>query len=351
MEERRPGMARDQSALVNWSQYLGVRAVTGFMHCFSVDQNLDTAATVGSMFWRFNRTRRERAERNIALSFPDWTHATVCRTAERSMRHMFQLFMVDAFATPRLITPSSWPVFLDLGRLEIVLDRLLRGERLILVTGHCGNWELLGYALSVIGFPITALARPLDNPLLNRWLLRIREARGMRILTKWGATPALQALLRQNGRIGFIADQNAGDQGLFVPFFGRLASCYKSMGLLAMRYEVPIVAGCARRIGDRLRYELDAVDVITPDAWVDQPDPLYYITARVSRALEMMVRSAPEQYLWLHRRWKSRPRHEREGRPMPPPIRRKLETLPWMTQAELDRIVALSDQPESAAPR
>ena len=125
---------------------------------------------------------------------------------------------------------------------------------------------------------------------------------------------------------------------MFVPFFGRLASTYKSIGLLAMRYSVPIVAGCAIRLDNRFHYEISYTDIIRPEEWSVQPDPLYYITARYSRAIEMMVRRSPEQYLWIHRRWKSRPKFERDGEPMPARMIQKLEQLPWMTQAELDRL-------------
>jgi KDO2-lipid IV(A) lauroyltransferase len=262
------------------------------------------------------------------------------------MQYMFQLFLVDAIVMPRLITSASWPRHVRLGRLGLMMDRLIRSDPVILVTGHCGNWELLGHALAMFGYPLVALARPLDNRFLNRWLLGIREAQGTRILTKWGATPVVERILEDRGRIGFIADQNAGEGGLFVPFFGRLASSYKSIGLLAMRYEVPIVAGCALRVGEGLQYEIDCVDYIAPDDWVDQPDPLFYVTARFNRAMETMVRRDPDQYLWLHRRWRSRPRHERLGKPLPGRLREKLEALPWMTQTELDLIVERS-QPAS----
>ncbi|MHC4219946.1 MAG: lysophospholipid acyltransferase family protein [Planctomycetota bacterium] len=332
-------MARNQSALTTWSQYLGVRAVSGFMHCFDLDQNLATASTVGSLFYRFSHRHRKRATDNLARSFPEWSADRVAETARRSIQHMFQLFMVDAVAMPRRITETSWPGYVRVGKLKGALERLIRNEPTIFITGHCGNWELLGYTMAVLGFPLYALARPIDNPLLNQWLLGIREARGMRIITKWGATPVLQQVLHSGGRVAFIADQNAGDQGLFVPFFGRLASSYKSIGLLAMRYRIPIAAGCAWRIGGRFEYELSTTDVIRPEDWEDHPDPLYYITARYNRALETMIRGAPEQYLWVHRRWKSRPRHERLGRPMPRRMIARLESLPWLTSADVDRLV------------
>jgi KDO2-lipid IV(A) lauroyltransferase len=203
--------------------------------------------------------------------------------------------------------------------------------------------------MAAIGYPFVALARPLDNPVINAWLIGLREVRGMKIITKWGATPVLQDTLRGSGRVGFIADQNAGDQGLFVPFFGRLASTYKSIGLLAMRYNAPIIAGYAIRVGDRLKYEVGYTDFIHPHEWTDQPDPLFYITARYSRAIEQMVRMAPGQYLWLHRRWKSRPRYERENQPTPARLIAKLEQLPWMTPDELRWIIAAGRGRESAA--
>ncbi len=336
-------MAGRKQPLLAWAEYLGLRGVATVLHCLDVDANLRTAAAVGSAFYRLSGQRRRRAISNLARSFPGWPAARIADVAERSIQSMFQLFLVDAMVTPRLVTETSWPRYVRFGNLQGVLERLVRGRPTIFITGHCGNWEFLGYALAVIGFPMHALARPLDNPLLNEWLLGIREARGMRIITKWGATPVLQEVLGSGGRVAFIADQNAGEGGLFVPFFGRLASSYKSIGLLAMRYEVPIVAGFARRLDGRFRYELSATDIIEPADWVDHPDPLYYITARYNRAIETMIRQAPEQYLWVHRRWKSRPRHERLGKPMPRRLVEKLRSLPWLTEDDVLRIVDRSN--------
>jgi len=337
-------MARNASALVNWSQYLPLRMVAGLIQCFSPEQNLRTAASVGSMFWHWNPRRRQRAIDNIRLSFPEWDTERVEQVGRSSFEYMFQLAMVDAIMMGRLITPDTWPDTLKLRNVERVLERLVAGQPLLMLTGHCGNWELLGYGMSVIGYPLTAIARPLDNPLINDWVLRIREAHGLRVLTKWGATPELQRSIESGQHLGFLADQNAGDQGVFVPFFGRLASSYKSIALLAMRYELPIVCAQARRIGQQFKYEFVYSDIIDPSDWQDAEDPMYNITARYTRALEMLIRQAPDQYLWLHRRWKSRPKHEREGRPIPEALVEKLRNLPWMTDDELQRVVEHSNQ-------
>ena len=108
-------MGKNQSFLVNWSQYLALRGVAGFVQCFDPDENLHTAATIGSMFYRASRERRRRAERNIALSFPDWPRERVEAVCERSMQHLFQVFLVDAFMMTRLITPASWPDWVQFG--------------------------------------------------------------------------------------------------------------------------------------------------------------------------------------------------------------------------------------------
>jgi KDO2-lipid IV(A) lauroyltransferase len=133
---------------------------------------------------------------------------------------------------------------------------------------------------------------------------------GQRIIDKRGATKEVTELLARQGTVGFIADQNAGPKGIFVDFFGRKASTYKSIGLLAMEYNVPVVIGYARRIGHRFRFRVGVTDIIWPEDWKLQDNPLHYITQRYTAGIEKFVREEPGQYLWVHRRWKSRPRGE-----------------------------------------
>ena len=118
--------------------------------------------------------------------------------------------------------------------------------------------------------------------------------------------------------------------------------------VIGSAFHVPIVCGFAPRLAGRFEYELTATDVIWPEDWADRDDPLFYITARFNRAMEIMICRAPDQYLWVHRRWKSRPRHERLGRPMPRRLIARLQSLPWLTPAEVDRLVR-SSSPGAAA--
>tara|TARA_B100000959_G_scaffold285392_1_gene360001 strand:+ start:529 stop:1449 length:921 start_codon:yes stop_codon:yes gene_type:complete len=299
---------------------------------------------IGDLFFQLGATRRARAIKNIRNSFPELSEDDAFRLARQSMEHMFQLFVAESIKMPSLITPSTYHKHITFDGLEHIAERLTQKKPTIFITGHCGNWELLGYALSVLGYPIAALARPLDNPLINDWVLGVREKYGLQVVTKWGGVPVLQELISENTNVGFIADQNAGDRGMFVPFFGRLASTYKSIGLLAMRYNIPIAAIHAKRVGDGFQYEVSVTDFIEPNDWIDQDDPLFYITARYNRAIEIMIRQAPEQYLWLHRRWKSRPKFELDGKPMPKKLIQQLESLPWMTENELSKLTDVTIQ-------
>jgi len=140
-----------------------------------------------------------------------------------------------------------------------------------------------------------------------------RQKRGLQLLYKKGATRSAEDILNEGGMLCFIADQNAGHKGLFVDFFGRAASTYKSIGLLAIRHRVPIIIGYARRTSRRFEYEIGVQRIIRPPEWQGRDDELTWITQEYTRAIEDFVRKAPEQYLWIHRRWKSRPPNEHAG--------------------------------------
>ncbi|MCE2882389.1 MAG: lysophospholipid acyltransferase family protein [Planctomycetaceae bacterium] len=337
------------SIAIELSQYAAARTVAALLSPFDAEQNLETARAFGRLYARCSAKRRERARTGVARAFPTLPLDTQRAIVDASIGHMFGLFMVDAFAMPQVVGRESWPDRVQIGGVERAMKHLVADKPCIFVTGHIGNWEILGYVLALMGFRMTALARPLDNRFLNDWLLGVRQKTGLRVITKFGATDEIQRVIESGGKIGFIADQNAGNDGLFVPFFSRLASTYKSIPLLAMRYELPIVCGYARRVGGAFRYEIRVTDVIEPADWSGADDAMLYIGARFNRAIEWMVRESPDQYLWVHRRWNSRPKHEREGEPMPDRLRRKLAALPWMTDALLEDLARPIDAPTDPA--
>jgi Kdo2-lipid IVA lauroyltransferase/acyltransferase len=303
-------MGKQRNDLIDRIQYIGLRLVSMAMHSWPVEANMRVAELLGNFMYAVDRKHRDRALGNLRRSFPDMPEPLRREMARRSMQQLFMLF-VEVMFTTRLVRIDTIAQYVELGDFKPTLELLLRKDQgLIMLTGHYGNWEILGYVLATMGFETTAIARPLDNSYVNEWLLGVREKKGQRIIAKKGATEEVTQLLERHGTVGFIADQNAGSKGIFVDFFGRKASTYKSIGLLAMQYEVPVVIGYARRLSGKFRFEVAAQDIIFPHDWKDQPDPLRYITQRYTKAIEDFVRKDPGQYLWVHRRWKTRPKGE-----------------------------------------
>jgi KDO2-lipid IV(A) lauroyltransferase len=301
---------KERNGFVDWLQYLGVRVVAMMMQCWPVNTNLRTAKLLGDLLYRFDRKHRERALANLRRSFPEMSDEERRLTARRSMQELF-MFFVEMLFTARLIHIDTWARYCVLENFEGTLEMLLKRKGgMIMLTGHYGNFEIAGYLLATLGFPTSSVARPLDNPYLSDFVFGVREKQGQRIIAKKGATDDVIEVIERGGAVGFVADQNAGSKGIFVDFFGRKASTYKSIGLLAMQYEVPVVIGYSRRINDEFKFAVGVQDVIYPEDWREQADPLRYVTQRYTKALEDVVRRDPGQYWWVHRRWKTRPKGE-----------------------------------------
>jgi KDO2-lipid IV(A) lauroyltransferase len=315
---------------------------------------LASVLRLGRMFGRtygglgVNKKRIDRAVDRLGVALPGLSEQQRADLVMRSYEHLAML-AVELAVLPRYLTEDAWSDYIELGALDTVIRPLLDERPSLLLTAHCGNWEVLGYTMALLGFRMHAVYRPLDLRPADHWLRETRSRRGLELVDKFGAMHRLPKLLTKNESVAFVADQNAGQRGLHVPFLGRLASSYKSIGLMAIQHRARIIVGCAQRQHAEpgkpayMNYRIEIEDRIDPEDWESQPDPLFYITARYRRAIEKSVRRAPEQYLWMHRIWKSRPRHERLDRPFPNALRAKLEALPWMTQDELDGIIHRSD--------
>ena len=278
------------------------------------------AAAIGNFYFdlggmfdgkiKFAAKHRHRTLEHLRKSFPDWSEEKFLEVAKASMRNMIYL-CIEVILTTRIIKPEALPKFARLKNMKQMLRLLLENKTgIISLTGHFGNWEVAGYTTAALGFPNTSIARSLDNPYLNDFMLRTRQNAGMRILDKRGAAAVVPGLLNDKKCVGFIADQDAGRKGMFVDFFGRKASTYKSIGLLAMEHEVPVVVGYSQRVGERFFFEIGIERIIYPHEWENKDDPLRFITQEYTKAVENMIRRAPEQYLWTHRRWKHRPKGE-----------------------------------------
>lgn len=303
-------MAKERNDLIDRAVYVVFRLVAVILHTFPIDAHVNFAKLVGGLMYRFDRKHRDRAMANLKRAFPEKDPAELQTIARRSMIGLVMFFNEVMFTT-RLIRIDSWTRYIDLHEFKPVLELLMkRNQGVIMLTAHYGNFEILGYLLAMLGFPTASIARPLDNKYVSDYVFGVRAKMGQRMIVKKGATEEVVEVLDGHGAVGFVADQNAGSKGIFVDFFGRKAATYKSIGLVAMQYEVPIIVGYARRVKDQFKFQVGCQDIIWPADWKSQDDPLRYITQRYTSAIEAFVREDPGQYWWVHRRWKTRPKGE-----------------------------------------
>lgn len=296
---------------VAWFIYAFVRAVIATMQCFPIEWNLKTARVLARGWAVLMPKHRERAIRHLRAAYgTSLPHAELEHLADECLAST-TMFAVEVLCMPRRITATTWGQYVRLVNFEPLLEQIVQGRGCIVVTGHYGSFELLGHVMAALGFHVTAVMRPLDNRYLNEWLVRTRRMRGLELLDKKGAGLRARSILEDGGTIGFIGDQDAGRKGVFTRFFGQAASTYKSIGLLAIATRRAVAIGCARRVGDAARYDFVLQRLIQPEEWEAQEDPLTWITQTYTSAIEAFVREAPGQYLWIHRRWKTRPRDER----------------------------------------
>lgn len=297
-------------------EYLAFRIVVCVIQTLSIRQTVALAEGLACLFHRVlprKLTRYEVARQNIRQSFGDlYSDAEIDVMIYRMWVHLFRMVTEIVQLPRKLRLENCGEVMLYRNRDQSV-QALCTGRPVIVLSGHFGNWEMATTIFGHFGFPLGVVARDLDNPYLHQWFQRFRRHTGHVLISKKGGGDQMVDFMENRGHLALLADQDAGPKGMFVEFFGRDASTFKSIALLAMQYRALICVGYAVRQPDDfdnhnwVRFELGCEDVIDPLDYEDA-DALRQITQRYTRALENAVRRAPEQYFWVHRRWKSQPR-------------------------------------------
>jgi KDO2-lipid IV(A) lauroyltransferase len=290
--------------------YLGVRIAIAVVQALPLRACHSASRWTGWFFCRILRVRAHVVEENLRHAFPELGDAERGRLELRMWEHLF-LMVAEVAHARRKVHISNWHQHIRFLH-EAKMARVLLEERpKVIVSGHFGNFELSGYFLGLFGFPTYAVARPLDNAYLHEFLMRFRGATGQYLLPKAGSAKTIAHLLERGGTLALLGDQHEGTSGYSVEFFGRPASTHKAIGVLALSSGAPLIVSYAQRAGRALYYESGIEGIADPH------DPAYAsmsvkdLTVWYTRCLERLVRRAPEQYWWLHRRWKAEPPRRR----------------------------------------
>lgn len=303
-------MSKQRSQVADYSLYVVMRIAIAIAQALPFWLACHIADLMAWLAYQIDKRHREVALDNLRHAFPgQYTDAELDGMVRACYRH-FCVMLMEILFLPRLINLNNWReclLFRTHGEAVRMLDLLLNDRPVLMATGHFGNWEVSSYVLGLLGVKFHGIARPIDNPYVDEWLRGFREAQGQKILAKKGDFEQIQSVLSAGGVLGTLADQDAGQRGLFVDFLNRPASTHKALALLAIEHNVPIAVVAAARLDKPLKYLGMVEDVIYPEEYAGRPDAVRAITQRYTTALERMVCQFPEQYFWLHRRWKHQP--------------------------------------------
>lgn len=301
-------MAKRRSRVADYLVYLLVQGVVAILQALTVEMGQQLAKGLAWLAYHIDRRHRLVAMDNLRQALPELTNETALKRYVLRVYEHFALMIIEMVHLPRKLHPHNWRNLLELAQSEALVQALLNQHAKLIVTGHYGNWEMAGYALAMFGFRSFAIARPLDNPYLDRLVRRFRQKTGQQLLAKKGELDRIEMILEGGGIVCTLGDQDAGQNGLFVNFFGRPASTHKAIALLAIRHQATLIVAAARRLNRCLHYRLEVTDIIDPSEYADNPKAVQLITQRFTEAFERLIRLDPTQYLWLHRRWKHQPK-------------------------------------------
>jgi KDO2-lipid IV(A) lauroyltransferase len=266
---------------------------------------------LGNLFFLLVPKRRTIAIENLKSAFAGEKSDEELRTiARRSFMSFFQTFLEIRKLQHFFKASNAFQQLTELSAQD--LDKIFQKAKkihdesggCIFVTPHIGNWELLPQLSSVIGIPLVVVVRPLDNPYLEKLIYKDRSESGQLIIPKKNALFVLQKTLQQGKSIGLLPDQSTM-QGISVDFFGRTATTTPVPALLSTMYQRPIVVVACCRNADFSGFEGIVSDPIWPEQYTSEKEEIYRLTKEMNKKMESVIRRYPEQYLWMHNRWKS----------------------------------------------
>lgn len=260
------------------------------------------AGGLGWLAWHLDRRDRRIALANLTLAYGSTLPDDEKRAIVRRVFRNFAQTALDYFWFSR----DTRNRFARYVTLDEALVAALRQGPLIAVTAHYGNWEVLGQAAAALhGAPLSSVAKPIKNPLIDQRVNRMREETGQHIIAREGAIKSLVKALRDKGVVALVLDQDTrvSDGGVFVDFFGVPVPISNAAAGLALRLRVPMMMAFSRHeAGGRYRCYLR--EWLSPEAV--EGTSIEDLTARITGVVEAEIRQDPAQWLWTYKRWKRR---------------------------------------------
>ena len=250
--------------------------------------------------------RQSLIRENLQMIFPEWRPDHSENVTERMWHHLLLMGCEIAHAS-RKVHRENWHDHFNIPDRRSLLKIIMSSRPTVLVSAHFGNFELAGFVTGLFGIATTTVARPLDNGYMHDYITKFRSLGGQYYLPKEGSSPQIQELLNRGGNLTLLADQHAGPKGCWVDFLGKPASCHKGLALFTLSSGAPMIVVCSVRTGGPMKFELSVLGIADPVDGGEHLSSVPALTRWYNQCLERIIRVFPEQYWWVHRRWREPP--------------------------------------------
>ncbi|MEL7061923.1 MAG: lysophospholipid acyltransferase family protein [Acidobacteriota bacterium] len=286
--------------LRSWILRPFVAALTRLVGTLSWRRAQALGSLLGRLAWALSRRDRRRALAHLEIAFPHLVESDRRHLARASFRHLGTSVIELLHALGRPLDDTAR--HLRFEGVDIVRRLREAGRPILLLTGHCGNWELISIANHTHGVGFAAMARKIDEAAFDALIVGLREHFGTETIARGSRTSSRQLLraLRSGKVLAMLIDQDIRNPGVWVPFFGRLAHTPPALADLARRLDAAVVPAFDAR-------QADGSHRIVFQEPLDLPTDAVEATARMTEAIELQIRRHPEQWVWFHRRWRRRP--------------------------------------------
>ncbi len=292
--------------------YLVARLALGAARCLPRSQAIRILNILASLTYRLDSFHRHIARTNLTIAFPELTvseHDDIARRSfQNTARNLLEVSQMQRLNQENIGRLVEYDTQFGLNNFEAARS-LHRG--IIYLTGHFSAWELLPTAHALHGHPLSFVTRPLDNEPFERYLIKVRELAGNRVIYKKHSARHILEKLKNDGAVGILMDQNTSlQEGIFADLFGLPAATSTSIALLALRTEAAVLPGYLSPRPEG-RY---AIKFLPPVDLVDTGETNRDValnTQKFNKILEGIIREQPGTWLWGHRRWRYQP----EGAP------------------------------------
>jgi KDO2-lipid IV(A) lauroyltransferase len=266
-------------------------------------------ATLGSLAWHLLGRLRTTGMFNLGLAYPEKS----VQEREQILRGVYRSlgWQLAEFCRLSAYTPSEAPAFIRYEGLDHYLGARAKGRGVLVLTGHLGAWELSSFYHSLMGYPMSLVIRRLDNPLVDAYVNGIRCLHGNHVIHKDDFARGLLTAMHNGDTVGILMDTNmTPPQGVFVPFFGTDACTATAMARVALKSDAAVLPGFLVWHLEETRYVLHFGPELELIRSSDPQADVVANTAQFAAVTEEWIRRYPDQWLWVHRRWKTRPEGE-----------------------------------------